>query len=54
MDFVKAVTLLEHNLEDLAGDYYTESRLARTRATYHDGLTTKQRKKLLEKFYPVV
>jgi hypothetical protein len=53
-DFVRAVTLLEYNLEDLAGDYYTESRLARTRATYHDGLNTKQRKKLLEKFYPLV
>lgn len=41
-------------LGGLCSDVFMESRLARTRATYHDELNTKQRKKLLAKFYPVV
>lgn len=41
-------------LGELCSDVFMESRLARTRATYHDELNTKQRKKLLAKFYPTV
>lgn len=41
-------------LHALCGDVFAESRIARSRATYHADLTTSKRKKVLAKFYPVV
>lgn len=41
-------------LWNLCADVFTESRIARSRATYHADLTTSKRKKVLAKFYPSV
>jgi hypothetical protein len=38
----------------LVAEVFAESRVARSRATYHDDLNTAKRKKLLAKFYPTV
>ena len=41
-------------LWDLCAGVFTESRIARSRATYHSDLTASKRKKVLAKFYPTV
>lgn len=52
---VKASYLLgETRLGELVTDTFVDQRIAVSRATYHDGLNTKQRKKLLAKFFPTV